>query len=1660
MASQAASAVRCDVDADRDIDRIDIVSIRQAVGSPASGGNDPRDGDGDGRIRRNDELLCALRCTLTLCELVSGDGGHANRRPRARNDSARTAENTSVRINVIANDRDPDGRLVAKSVKIVTRPKHGRVRNHRNGTVTYTPVSGFTGRDRFRYRVRDDDHARSRAARVRIIVERGNHPPLADAGSDTNTTTALPVTLNGSGSSDPDGDALTFLWRFLSVPPPSTVTDASLANGNSAAPHFTPDVDGPYELALEASDGAMSAVDTVIVTARAANVPPNANAGPDANAVAGQLVNLDGRGSTDPDNGPAPPGFRWSFAAVPPGSLLSDIDIAGASTALASFTPDFAGDYRISLDVDDGADTGRDEVLISAALPNVAPNADAGADLVVQLGAGATLDGAASNDPDSGPTPLSFQWTFVSAPVGSVLTDDDFSGATTAAPSFTPDVAGFYVLRLDVSDADLTDTDQVMVKANVAPVAVNDARTLVENTSLTEPAPGVLGNDTDGNNDVLTAVLDSGPTNGTLTLNADGSFTYTPSPGFEGPASFAYHANDGSADSSPATVTITVTHANEAPVLTAGATLNFSEGDPATVIDATVTVNDVDSVNLTGATVQITGNYQTGADVLSFVNTPPISGSFDVPSGTLTLSGTDTLANYQSALRNVLYLNNSNNPTTAARTVSWIGNDGTDPSLPVTSTVTVAAVNDGPTITAGGILAYTEGDSATAIDPLLTVIDVDSINLTGATVQITANYQNVEDVLSFTTIGPISGSFDPPSGTLTLSGTDTVANYEAALRAVHYQNTSIGPNPAPRTVSWNATDGTTASNTATSTITIGVINDAPVAVDDAMAVVEGGTAIGLTVPPGATTVLFNDSDPDSGQTLTVTTTPTTAPTNGSVILSANGTFSYTHNGSETLTDSFVYEVCDNGSPVLCDTATVTIAIAPGNDAPALDLDADDSAGANGVNYALSFTEGAGAVTLSNGIGITDPDDTNLETAAVTLTNPQDGTAEVLSINSGLATGFGITATVAVSGDSIGLSGAATLDQYRQVLETVQYNHTSNNPTVAPARTITFTVNDGTVDSAVATATVTLNSINSAPSFTVGPDPTVDEDAGPQTVNPWATAISDGDGGAQPLTFNITNNTNAALFSAVPAISATGVLTYTPAPNANGAATITLTLSDNGSNTPPNVNTSAPQSFIITVNAVNDAPSFTKGLDQTVLEDAGAQSVSGWATGLSVGPANESGQAIVGFNITDNTNTALFSAGPAVSPSGDLTYTPAANTNGSATITLTLSDNGSNTAPNVSTSATQTFVITVTTDNDAPVAVDDAMAVVEGGTAIGLTVPPGATTVLFNDSDPDSGQTLTVTTTPTTAPTNGSVILSANGTFSYTHNGSETLTDSFVYEVCDNGSPVLCDTATVTIAIAPGNDAPALDLDADDSAGANGVNYALSFTEGAGAVTLSNGIGITDPDDTNLETAAVTVTNPQDGTAEVLSINSGLATGFGITATVAVSGDSIGLSGAATLDQYRQVLETVQYNHTSNNPTVAPARTITFTVNDGTVDSAVATATVTLNSINGAPSFTVGPDPTVNENAGPQIVSPWATAIDDGDDPPGVTQALTFNVTGNTNPSLFSAGPSVSPAGVLIYTPTANASGTANITLTLSDDGGTPGNPGTTPPRPRRASRSP
>lgn len=119
----------------------------------------------------------------------------------------------------------------------------------------------------------------------------------------------------------------------------------------------------------------------------------------------------------------------------------------------------------------------------------------------------------------------------------------------------------------------------------------------------------------------------------------------------------------------------------------------------------------------------------------------------------------------------------------------------------------------------------------------------------------------------------------------------------------------------------------------------------------------------------------------------------------------------------------------------------------------------------------------------------------------------------------------------------------------------------------------------------------------------------------------------------------------------------------------------------------------------TVTAVNDAPTLTMGTHVTVLEDAGAPTWTGWATGISAGPADESGQSLA-FTVS-NTNNALFSVQPSIDGSGNLRFTPAANAHGVATVTLALNDNGGSANGGRDTSAARTFTITVNPVNDAP-----------------------------------------------------------------------------------------------------------------------------------------------------------------------------------------------------------------------------------------------------------------------------------------------------------------------------------------------------------------------
>ena len=297
-----------------------------------------------------------------------------------------------------------------------------------------------------------------------VIVNPINHAPIADAGSDINVDVGMPAAVDGSASSDSDGDFLIFSWRFISVPPLSAITDADLSGANTPMAQFTPDVAGDYELELEVFDGEFADTDTVVVRADDINVAPNADAGTDHNVEVGQSVTLDGTGSNDPDNGPLPLTFEWTFDSLPLGSTLTDASISNANQALASFTPDVPGDFVVILEVFDGDSASMDAVTIAASPANVPPNADAGDDQMVNVGVLVTFDGSGSNDPDDGPDPLSFSWSFVSTPANSSLVDADIANATTDTPSFTPDVEGTYLLRLDISDGEDSDFDQVMVE--------------------------------------------------------------------------------------------------------------------------------------------------------------------------------------------------------------------------------------------------------------------------------------------------------------------------------------------------------------------------------------------------------------------------------------------------------------------------------------------------------------------------------------------------------------------------------------------------------------------------------------------------------------------------------------------------------------------------------------------------------------------------------------------------------------------------------------------------------------------------------------------------------------------------------------------------------------------------------------------------------------------------------------------------------------------------------------------------------------------------------------------------------------------------------------------------------------------------------------------
>jgi len=543
----------------------------------------------------------------------------------------------------------------------------------------------------------------------------------------------------------------------------------------------------------------------------------------------------------------------------------------------------------------------------------------------------------------------------------------------------------------------------------------------------------------------------------------------------------------------------------------------------------------------------------------------------------------------------------------------------------------------------------------------------------------------------------------------------------------------------------------------------------------------------------------------------------------------------------------------------------------------------------------------------------------------------------------------------------------------------------------------------------ATVTVTVTAVNDPPSFTKGADQNINEEAGAQTVSGWASAISVGPANeaGQTLTFTLTT-TNPSLFVVAPAVNpGSGNLTYAPAPNANGSATVFISLQDNGGTANGGVNTSITQTFLINVAAVNDVPTFVGGSNQSVAEDSSAQTVTNWATAVRPGPASaadESGQALT-FNIVSNSNPGLFSAGPTVTANSppypttaNLNYTPALNANGTATLVINLQDNGGTANGGVDTSTTFTFTITLTPVNDPPTAVDDTATVNEGSGATALN----ALTNDYSANVDGLGEPLTITTLGLAS--NGTVIIIGGGTdVTYQPNADFFGSDSFTYTVSDGA---FSDTALVNVTVNAINDQPSF---------TPGPNQ--NVLEDVGAQSVPGWASALSPGPANESgqtlTFIVTSTDPS-----LFSAQPALA--------VAGSNGDLTYTPASNVFGSATVFVTLQDNG--------------GTANGGDDSFGPLTFTITVTGVNDEPTFTNGGDRTALEDSVPQNFAGWGAPVSPGPNESG--QSLTFTIT-NTNNSLFSAQPDIDElTGNLTFTPAPNANGSATMFATLFDDGGT------------------
>jgi len=1038
-----------------------------------------------------------------------------NQFPVAVADTYTVSEDTTLTVaaanGVLANDTDADGDTLTATV--VTQPSHGTLTLNSNGSFTYKPNSNYSGSDSFTYQA-SDGLFDSTPATVTINVTAGNDAPVAVADSytvnvgGTLTTTAT----TGVLANDTDADGNTLTATVVTQPAHGTLT----LNTNGTFT-YTPTAGyrGTDSFTYKANDGTTNSAEAT-VTIKVNAVPAAVNNSYSVNEDAvltvtqanGVLAN-----DTDADSDT----LTAVVASQPTHGTLS-MNPNGSFT----YTPqaNYHGTDTFTYKANDGTtDSAAATVTITINSINDAPLAVADS-YTVNVGGTlttTTTNGVLANDTDADGNALTA--AVVTQPTHGTLTFNT-NGTFTYTP--TAGYRGTDSFTYKANDGNVNSAAAtVTIKVNAVPVAAGDSFSVNEDAVLTvSVANGVLVNDTDADSDTLTPTVVTQPAHGTVSMNANGTFTYTPAANYHGTDSFTYKVNDGTADSADATVTITVAPVNDAPVAAADA-YSVDEDNVLTVDAASGVLDndsDVDSTTVTAAIVTLPAHGTLSlANDGSFTYTPAADYH---GTDTFTYKANDGTA--ESAEATVTITVNSVNDVPSVNDDSY--------SVPVGGSLTVqassgVAANDtdadgnsltvsvatGPsngqlTLNADGSFTYTPNASFHGTDTFTYTVNDGTVDSAVATVTIDVNTlaNTVNDAYTIDEDGTLTVDADngvlkndgdvdgdtlsvalatgPSHGTLTLN---TDGSFEYKPEA-DFHGTD--------TFTYVVNDGFGDSAAATVTITVSSINDVPVANDDSYSVPVGGT---LTVQ-ASSGVAANDTDAD-GDSLTVSVA--TGPSNGQLTLNADGSFTYTPNADFHGTDTFTYTVNDG----TVDSAVATVTI-------------DVNTLANTVNDAYTIAEdGTLTVDAENGV-LTNDSDVDGDTLSVALaTGPSHGT---LTLNT---------------------------DGSFEYKPEADFHGTD---------TFTYVVNDGFGNSAAATVTITVNPVNDAPvvaddSYDVTPNVVLSVDA--------ASGVLANDSDADDDSLEVTLLQGPAHGTLL--MNADGSFTYTPNQDYEGPDSFTYTVDD-------------------------------------------------------------------------------------------------------------------------------------------------------------------------------------------------------------------------------------------------------------------------------------------------------------------------------------------------------------------------------------------------------------------------------------------------------------------------------------------------------------------